>query len=261
MKAKKKFGQNWLKDEEVLNSIVEIAEVSKSDTVLEIGPGLGYLTKKLAQRAGNVVAVEIDQELISNLNVLTQENPKIEIINQNILDFDLRKLNKGYKVVANIPYYLTSNIIRLLLESENSPTSMVIMVQKEVAERIVAKPAKMSILSFSVQYYAQPELVMNVGKEYFEPIPKVDSSLIRITKLKQPVFEADNNKLFRLVKAGFAEKRKMLRNSLAGGLNTNQEKIDEIIKKSNIKQSARAQELGMEDWRLLYSNALKNGLI
>lgn len=252
LKAKKSFGQNWLKDPYVLDRIVKSAEIIPNDTILEVGPGLGTLTEKLLQTKANVIAVEADKDLLPNLVNLFKDRPNFKLINEDILKLNLSLINPGYKVVANIPYYLTSNLIRILLEDHNPPQSMVLLIQKEVAQRILAKPGHMSVLSFSVQYYAKPEFVMDVKRELFEPIPKVDSAVIRISRLSNPLFEANTKKLFRLVKAGFGEKRKMLRNSLAGGLGIEPSEIDKILKKSVIPSSARAQELSMHNWHELY---------
>lgn len=251
-KAKKSFGQNWLRDGYTLDLIVESANLSVADTVLEVGPGLGTLTEKLVAKAGKVVAVEADQDLVPGLIAMATKYDNLEIVQNDILKFDLTALPKGYKVVANIPYYLTSNLIRILLEATNSPSLMVLLVQKEVAERIVAQPGQMSVLSFSVQYYAKVEVVAPVAKELFDPIPKVDSAIIKIERLPQPSFEADTKQLFRLVKAGFGEKRKMLRNSLSGGLHIDTSKVEELLKQANLKPTARAQELSMGDWQKLY---------
>lgn len=255
MKAKKSFGQNWLRDDYTLDLIVDSAGLTLTDTVLEIGPGLGTLTNKLVQKAGKVIAVEADQDLIPYLLDQAAKVNNLEIIAGDILKYDLGKLSKGYKVVANIPYYLTSNLIRVLLESQNPPSKMVLLVQKEVAERIVAKPGQMSVLSFSVQYYADAEIIAPVAKELFDPVPKVDGAIIKLEHRVKPAFEADTKKLFRLVKAGFGEKRKMLRNSLAGGLNIDTIQAEDLIKKSGLKSTARAQELSLEDWEKLYNLA------
>lgn len=261
MKAKKSFGQNWLRDNYVLDKIVESAQVDSGDTVLEIGPGLGTLTQKLLETDCSLVAVEADRDLIPNLQRIFQNKPNFRLINEDILKFDLSAMAKGYKVVANIPYYLTSNLIRNLLEAHNAPSLMVLLVQKEVAERILARPGQMSVLAFSVQYYAKPEYVMDVKKELFDPIPKVDSAVIRINLHQKPIFEADHQKLFRLVKAGFGEKRKMLRNSLSGGLGIANSQTESILDKSEIKPTARAQELSMNDWHRLYMASLAEGVI
>lgn len=261
MKAKKSFGQNWLRDEFVLDEIVKSAEISKEDNLLEVGPGLGTLTQKLVDSGANVVAVEADRDLLPRLNNKFQGKANFELIVGDILKFDYSQMPPKYKVVANIPYYLTSNLIRSLLEAQNPPRLMVLLIQKEVAQRILAKPGDMSILAFSVQYYAKVEFVMDVNKELFEPIPKVDSAVIKITRLNRPAFEADTKKLFRLVKAGFGEKRKMLRNSLAGGLGIETSKVLELLETSGIAPTARAQELSMQDWDNLYNHCLSGEII
>ncbi len=261
MKAKKSFGQNWLRDEYVLDEIVKSAEIAKNDTVLEVGPGLGTLTQKLVATGADVVAVEADKDLLPRLGSMFQGKANFELINDDILKFDLTKLNKDYKVVANIPYYLTSNLLRTLLESNNPPSAMVLLVQKEVAQRIMAKPGQMSVLAFSVQYYAKPEYIMDVKKELFDPVPKVDSAVIKISRGQKPVFEADIKKLFRLVKAGFGEKRKMLRNSISGGLGIETSLVENLLEDCKLKPTARAQELSLKDWQGLYSQALQMGII
>lgn len=258
MKAKKSFGQNWLRDEYTLDLIVVSANINQDDTVLEVGPGLGYLTNKLARQAGRVVCVEADQDLIPHLNHQFGAVSNVEIIQADILKYNLTQLPNNYLVVANIPYYLTSNLIRQLLESNNPPSRMVLMVQKEVAERIVAGSGQMSVLSFSVQYFAEAEIESLVAKELFEPIPKVDSAIIKITRRLEPAFEADTKKLFKLVKAGFGEKRKMLRNSLAGGLQLDPAQVEELLKQSGLEPTARAQELSILDWQKLYEGYIKS---
>lgn len=255
MKAKKSFGQNWLRDDATLDEIVAAAELSIRDTVLEVGPGLGTLTSKLVKKAGKVVAVEADQDLIPYLLDQAAKVNNLEIVRGDILKFDLTKLPAGYKVVANIPYYLTSNLIRNLLEASNPPTAMVLLVQKEVAERIVAGPGQMSVLSFSVQYYGEATIVRDVSRELFDPVPQVDSAIIKIMRHTEPVFAADTRLLFRLVKAGFGEKRKMLRNSLSGGLHVDQSAVEESLTAAQISPTARAQELSMQQWRDLYTAA------
>lgn len=253
MKAKKSFGQNWLRDEYTLDLIVDSASIKPNDTVLEVGPGLGYLTNKLAKQAGKLVCVEADQDLIPHLTHQYGGVSNVEIVQADILKYDFTKLSEDYLVVANIPYYLTSNLIRQFLESKNPPARMVLMVQKEVAERITAAPGQMSVLSFSVQYYANAEIVATVAKELFEPIPKVDSAIIKISRRSEPVFESDTKKLFQLVKAGFGEKRKMLRNSLSGGLQISTAQAERLLSSSGLKSTTRAQELDMEDWHKLYN--------
>ena len=261
MKAKKSFGQNWLKDDKVIEAIIKSANISDQDTILEVGPGLGALTQQLIKTKAKIVAVEADVDLVPRLQRMFQDSSNFQLEQADILKYDHSFLPKGYKVVANIPYYLTSKLIRNFLESSNKPSEMTLMVQKEVAERIVAKPGAMSVLSFSVQYYATAQVVLNVPKEFFEPIPKVDSAVIRIVLLAKPLFGADSKKLFRLVKAGFGEKRKMLRNSLSGGLNITTDHADQLLLAAGISSTARAQELSMQDWHSLLQSATALGLI
>ncbi len=253
VKAKKSFGQNWLRDEYVLDSIIASAVINPTDAILEVGPGLGTLTRKLVDTGADVYAIEADQDLLPALKNKFAGYNNIQIIKGDILKYNFGKLPSGYKVVANIPYYLTSNLIRELLESSNKPSLVVLLIQKEVAQRILAGPGAMSVLSFSVQYYSEPELIMEVSRELFDPVPKVDSALIKLVCLNKPLFEADTQKLFRLVKAGFGEKRKMLRNSLAGGLSITTKQAESLLALSGILPSSRAQELSMAQWQQLYT--------
>ncbi|MDQ5943723.1 MAG: rRNA (adenine1518-N6/adenine1519-N6)-dimethyltransferase [Patescibacteria group bacterium] len=252
MKAKKSFGQNWLKDQYALDTIVQSADISKSDTILEVGPGLGYLTEKLLSTGARVIAVESDKDLIYPLKQKFLSDQNIRIVISDILKFNLKEIPVNYKVVANIPYYLTSNLIRMFLDSENKPHTMVLLVQKEVAQRIIAGPGQMSVLAFSVQYYAQAELVADVSRELFEPVPNVDSSIVRFVIRDKPRFDADSKQLFRIVKAGFSNKRKMLKNSLSSALRIDQVAIVDVLDKCQISQNSRAQELDFEQWHGLY---------
>jgi 16S rRNA (adenine1518-N6/adenine1519-N6)-dimethyltransferase len=259
IRPQKSLGQHFLIDRDALEIIVGAAELTSDDTVLEIGPGLGVMTTVLAERAGQVVAVETDPNLVGLLHRNAPDNLTIHLA--DILKFDLSSLPVGYKVVANLPYYLTSKIIRLLLESSNPPQVISVLVQKEVAERIVARPGKLSILALSVQYYAEAEIVGIVERHKFWPAPDVDSAVLKITRRSKPAFEADPDQLFRLIKAGFGEKRKQLKNSLAGGLNASISVISEVLQKSKIAPTARAQELALDDWRRLYVQAVKENLV
>lgn len=251
MKPKKTLGQHWLFDSTTLAQIVEAAELTDQDTVLEVGPGLGTLTELLVKKAKLVVAVEKDEELAGKLKN-NQTATNLTVVPADILEFNLTTLPKGYKVVANIPYYLTSKLIRNLLESANPPSMMVLLVQKEVAERIVAQPPQMSILAFSVQYYAQAQIVAPVAKELFTPPPKVDSAIIKISRRPKPAFDADIKKLFRIVKAGFSSKRKQLRNSLAAGLQLEPAEAEKRLVKIGVSSQARAQELNLSQWQAMY---------
>ncbi len=272
IKAKKSLGQNFLKDEAVLDRIIKAANLSKEDVVVEIGPGRGSLTEKLAQVCGKVIAIEIDERLVEVLHTKFVGNENIEIIASDILKINLPELiiehgldKTGYKVVANLPYYITSPIVRLLLETKYPPTEMVVMVQKEVAERIVAKPGAMSILAVSVQYYAKPEFLFTVFKESLEPKPKVDSAILKISSISSSplgedvrrtdegsvAIKEETKKFFRIVRAGFSAKRKTLINNLANGLQLEKKLVEEKLVSLGFPPNTRAQELGVEDWRKL----------
>lgn len=257
---KKSLGQHWLFDEDALAAMVEAGEVDETDTVLEIGPGLGSLTLHLTAQAKAVVAVEADSDLS---RVLSEKVPaeNLSVETGDILQFDSSLLPPGYKVVANIPYYLTSKILQYLLEAKNPPQLMALLMQKEVAERVVALPSQMSVLAFSVQYYAEPEICGTVSRELFDPVPKVDSAILKIRRRHQPYFPADATLLFRLVKAGFGERRKKLANSLAGGLRCDKQSVQAVLDASGINKDARAQELDLNEWSRLYTAAHDAGLL
>lgn len=255
IRANKNLGQHFLIDGEAVVKIIEAADIKTDDTVLEIGPGLGVMTDILGKTGASIVAVETDAKLVELLRRRVPDNVTIE--ESDIMKYNLGALPSGYKVVANVPYYITSPIIRLLMESSNPASVAVLLIQKEVAERIAAKPGDMSILALSVQYYAEVELVCDVARDKFYPIPNVDSTVIKITRKDTPAFEADTQKLFRLIKAGFGEKRKQLRNSLAGGLQISTEEAIELIAAAGLKDTARAQELSLGEWRALYEVAMQ----
>lgn len=251
MKPKKSLGQHWLKDQTILQQITDQAQISREDVILEVGPGLGTLTDKLLAKSDNVIAVELDETLARNLSKNASKN--LKVLNQDILDFDLESLPSGYKVIANIPYYLTSNLIRKFTNAANSPQLIVLLVQKEVSERIAAGPGNMSILAVAAQLDYEPELGVIVPAELFTPPPKVDSQVIIMRRRAEPLFKDMNNKkFFRLVKAGFSERRKKLRSSIAGGLGIEKTTAEELLKKAEIDPNARAQELVLSDWYELY---------
>ena len=260
LKAKKSLGQNFLKDADVLGRIIKAANLSQDDVVIEVGPGQGVLTELLAGVCKKVIAIELDDRLIEPLHTKFVDNKNVEIIHDDILKINLPELLTTnniqpitYKVVANIPYYITAPIIRLFLETKIPPSEVIFMVQKEVAERICAKPGAMSILAVSVQYYAKAEFLFTVFKESFEPVPKVDSAIIKITLNLQ--LTTDNKektkKFFRVVKSGFSAKRKTLINNLSNGLQIDKKEIEEKLGSIGFSPSVRAQELGVEDWKKL----------
>jgi 16S rRNA (adenine1518-N6/adenine1519-N6)-dimethyltransferase len=260
MQPKKSLGQHWLKDEATLEAICEAANLQHSDIVLEIGPGLGDLTRQLVKRAGKVIAVELDEKLAKDLfNNLTADN--LEVVQGDILKFDLTQLPPNYKVVANIPYYLASNLVRTLSESPSPPLVMVLLVQQEVAERIAAEPGDMGLLSVSTQLYYNPKLGPQISADLFTPPPKVDSQVIVLKKRSEPLFDnLDTKVYFRLVKAGFSSRRKKLRGSLAAGLAISKLDADAILKAADIDGDLRAQNLSLSDWHKLYKAYKKNNM-
>ena len=248
---KKSLGQHWLKDPEILADIAEAAELTSDDVVLEIGPGLGTLTSRLLARANSVTAVEFDTDLARKLPGQFP-GKKLAVVNQDILQFDLNQLPKNYKVVANVPYYITSKIVEKLMTAENKPSIAVLLVQKEVAERIAAEAGNMSVLSVSVQIFAEAELDIEVPRQFFTPPPKVDSQVVVLRTRNNPLITPEDQRdFFRIVKAGFSAKRKKLRSSLSGGLGIGKGMAEELLKNAGISPDARAEDLAIEDWKRL----------
>lgn len=256
LKNKKELGQNWLRDREMLAAIALEAELTPDDVVLEIGPGLGTLTSELLREAGEVIAVEFDRDLAAKLpGQFPGKN--LTVVNQDILSFDLDRLPAGYKVVANVPYYITSKIIEKLMTACNKPSLVVILVQKEVAERIAAKAGDMSMLSVSAQVFAETRLGAEIPREYFTPPPKVDSQVIVLeTRTQRLVASEDERAFFRVVKAGFAERRKKLRSSIAAGLAIDKSAAEEILRHADIDPEKRAQDLTLDEWIRLARDAV-----
>lgn len=247
----KSLGQHWLKDRAVLASIADEANIQPTDTVLEIGPGLGTLTSELLRRAAKVIAVEFDAELARKLpGQFPGKN--LEVINADILSFDVSQLPAGYKVVANVPYYITSKIVQLLMTADNRPATAVLLVQKEVAERLAATPGDMSILAISAQVYADVRLGDVVPAYQFFPPPKVDSQVVVLETHAHPLVKpSDEKAFFRIVKAGFSAKRKKLRSSLSGGLGIAKTDVEELLSRAGISPDSRAEDLSIADWQRL----------
>lgn len=249
---KKSLGQHWLNDAASLEAMCAAVSVVADDTVLEIGPGLGTLTELLVARAKKVVAVEFDSDLAADLPTrISADN--LEIVNQDILSFDFGALPPGYKIVANIPYYLTSNLIRVISETPNRPLAAALLVQKEVALRAAAAPGQMSLLSVTAQYYWSVSLGEIVPAALFTPPPKVDSQILILQRRARPLFDDIVEKdFFRLVKAGFSQRRKTLLNSLSAGLHLEKPLVRAACQAVEISPDRRAQTLSLEEWHNLY---------
>ncbi|MEO5949888.1 MAG: 16S rRNA (adenine(1518)-N(6)/adenine(1519)-N(6))-dimethyltransferase RsmA [Candidatus Saccharimonadales bacterium] len=244
----KSLGQHWLRDRDVLAHIADLADIKKSDTVLEIGPGLGTLTSELLRRADKVIAVEFDEDLARKLpGQFPGKN--LEVKTGDILSFDLSQLPKNYKVVANVPYYITSKIVQLLMTADNKPSTAVLLVQKEVAQRLAAKPGDLSILGVSAQLFSHVSLGDIVPAALFEPAPKVDSQVV-VLKTRTESFLGDipEKEFFKVVKAGFSAKRKKLRSSLSAGLGITKPELEAMLKEANISPDDRAESLSLDDW-------------
>lgn len=251
---KKSLGQHWLYDIETLHIMVDIADVKRGDTVLEIGPGLGTLTEVLLAHGTKVVAVEYDQDLYKNLvaeskMLFSEDAKRLKLVQSDILRFDLGTLPADYKVVANIPYYLTSKLIRVLSETSNPPQSVTLLIQKEVAQRLAAGPGGMSLLTVSAGMYFEPNLGPVVPAALFTPSPKVDSQIVHMRRRNNPLFgHRDSKQLFSLIKAGFSNRRKTLLNSLSAGLHISKEETVRLLEKAGIDPKCRPQELSLEQW-------------
>lgn len=250
--ADKSLGQHWLFDKHSLEAMADAAEIQEGDNVLEIGPGLGTLTQVLLKRGAHVTAVEFDKRLADDLlNKFTNENFKL--VQQDVLKFDFNSLPRGYKIVANIPYYITSNLLRVICESGNRPARASLLVQKEVAERVSAISGELSILAVSVQLYAVATLGEEVPAELFSPPPKVDSQILKLHFFEQPLAN-DVDKVMKFVKAGFSSPRKKLRSSLAAGLGVSVEEAEKLLNSANINPDRRAQTVAIEEWLKLSEN-------
>jgi 16S rRNA (adenine1518-N6/adenine1519-N6)-dimethyltransferase len=257
LRPHKGLGQNFLQDPLALETIVSAASIQPTDTVLEIGPGLGSLTRYLAVAAKEVVAVELDANLLPPLEAVLAPYKNIRLIHGDILKLAPSEFiaQKDYLVVANIPYYITSAVIRHLLEHEAKPRRIVLTIQKEVAQRICAAPGDMSLLALSVQVYGKPRIAARIPAEAFFPAPKVESAVLVVDIYAAPLIEtAWLDKFFKLIKAGFSQKRKTLRNSLSAGLHLSPTAAAELLTRANIDPQRRAETLSIEEWETLAKN-------
>ncbi len=262
LKAKKGLGQHFLVDEDILECILSAAELSRKDIVVEVGPGLGILTKRLAEVAGKVIAVELDFKLVRMLRESLASFSNVKIIHADILKIapqqllgdylTIPELAQGYKVVANLPYYITSPILRHFLEAWAKPSLMVVMVQKEVGEAIAANPGKMSLLSVSTQFYSKPTIIAFVPAGSFYPPPKVDSLILRLDVYSKPPIEVcDVDRFFDIVSCGFRSPRKQLRNSLAQALGMPPSQVALLLGRAGIEAKRRAETLNLGEWKEL----------
>ena len=254
LKADKRLGQNFLQDPRALEEITRLAQIESTDTVLEIGPGLGSLTRYLAVSARQVVAVELDPDLLPPLKAVLAPHKNIRLINADILELSPSEIidQPDYLVVANIPYYITSAIIRHLLESERKPRRIVLTIQTEVAERICAKRGDLSLLALSVQVYGQPSVVARIPADAFFPVPNVDSAVLNIEIYPEPLIPSASLKtFFQLIKAGFAQKRKTLRNSLSAGLHIAPADSASLLEQAEVDPMRRAETLSIPEWERL----------
>lgn len=264
MRPKKIFGQNFLNSRNIVNDIIRAADLRPDDVVLEVGPGKGILTEALLEAVprGKVIAVEKDKRLVEFLKEKFSGAKNLKIISGDILKFNFTRYSlrvTRYAIVANIPYYITSHFLRKFLESDYSPSRMVLMLQKEVAERIATRStslraSKESILSISVKAYGEPKIIKKVPARYFFPAPKVDSAILLIDNISPFDYAQDEKKFFEIVKQGFSQKRKMLKNNLAKMLNTECSTTTTILTKCGVKEKARAENLTPENWRCLADN-------
>ncbi|MDV2989626.1 MAG: 16S rRNA (adenine(1518)-N(6)/adenine(1519)-N(6))-dimethyltransferase RsmA [Dehalogenimonas sp.] len=249
--ARKSLGQNFLIDRGVLEKIVRAADVGPVETVIEVGPGLGVLTRALAAQAGKVIAVELDRGLAGLLRETLGDKTNVEIISGDILETPVADLvgQAPYKVVANLPYYITSPVLRHFLEGAHQPLSLTVMVQKEVARQITASPPEMSLLALGVQFFGRPKIVGYVAAGCFHPAPKVDSAILHISVKEQRELSPEQEKLFfTLARAGFGTRRKQLANALAGGLKLEKAEVLELLQLAGVDPARRAETLTIEEW-------------
>jgi 16S rRNA (adenine1518-N6/adenine1519-N6)-dimethyltransferase len=256
LRSRKSLGQNFLVDDDIRDKIIRSAQLSVDDVVIEVGPGLGALTGELVKKAGRVIAVEKDDQLARRLGDRFKQYRNLQIVNADILEISLENIvknDRGYRVVANIPYYITSPILHMFIHSKLKPSMMVVMMQKEVAEAVTAKPGKMSYISVSMQLFSKPEIVCPVPSGSFYPKPKVDSAVVKFNMLPVPAVPVDSVERFlNIVQRCFAAPRKQLRNSLALGLDIDSGMSKEILDRAGIDYQRRAETLSLTEWRALY---------
>ena len=255
--ANKNYGQNFLIDESIVNQIIDSAEINKDDLIIEIGPGLGTLTSLLLEKSGKVVCIELDKNMVEILKDRFLLYNNFDLINDDVLKVDLNKIIldnskfKNFKVVANLPYYITTPIIMKLLENKLNLKSITVMVQKEVAERLTEKPGgkNTGAITYSINYYTNPRIVLNVSKESFIPVPKVDSSVIHLDVLSNTKIKVkDEQFFFKIIKCAFLQKRKTLINSLSNSGIANKELLEKVLKEIDVDIKIRPEQLDLEQY-------------
>jgi len=255
--AKKGLGQNFLVDEKALDKIIEAAELTETDNVIEVGPGTGFLTEHLITNVAHVTAIELDRRMVALLNDQFKFAKNLKIVNQDILNF-LAMPETDYKVVANIPYYITSPVIKKFLHAKKRPSLIVILVQKEVAEKICGITGR-TVMTVEIEVYGQAEFVDIVPSSSFYPSPKVDSAIIKIKLYDEPLVpEAEMRDFMRIVKFGYSMKRKKLANALGAGLRIKPVQVRELLKEAGVDPETRAEELRIEDWKRILTLTKKN---
>jgi 16S rRNA (adenine1518-N6/adenine1519-N6)-dimethyltransferase len=260
---KKSLGQNFLHDPNALEKIIQVAGLAPDAVVVEIGPGTGSLTRALARHAARVIAVELDGRLIPLLQQELADLPQVELVHADILAVNLAEWvgDQPYIVVANLPYYITSAILRRLLETPPRPQRLVVTVQREVADRLVARPGEMSLLAVSVQFYGQPQIVLRLNPAAFWPRPDVESAVVRIDIPGSPRADVPDERLFfRVVRAGFGQKRKQLRNALSAGLHLDKARAEALLVQAGIDPQRRAETLTLDEWAALARDVAAAGI-
>lgn len=245
----KRLGQNFLIDKRVIKKIIQASNLCSEHTILEIGPGIGAITRELAKNTKKVIAMEKDPKMVEILKETLEDFKNVEIVQGDVLKIEPKTYHlkpKTYKIIANLPFYITAPCIRKFLEKDNPPQEMILIVQKEVAQRICARTGKMNLLAVSVQFYAKPKIISFISKKSFWPSPKVDGAILKIPTPSTPSISGVD--FFRIVKAGFSQPRKQLANNLSKGLKINKQKVQELLLKINIQPSQRAETLSISQW-------------
>ncbi|HOW13030.1 MAG TPA: 16S rRNA (adenine(1518)-N(6)/adenine(1519)-N(6))-dimethyltransferase RsmA [Candidatus Pacearchaeota archaeon] len=248
IKPQKKLGQNFLINKNIIKKIIRSSNISKNDIVLEIGPGIGTLTIELSKKAKKVITIEKDKTIIKILKETTKGFKNIKIINQDILKIKKIKINKKYKIIANLPYYIVFPILKKFLEEENPPHEMILTIQKEVAQKIVKKPPKANFLSIFINFYCNSKILFFIPKESFWPKPKVDGAVIKLSNIKNKNLEVDKFLFYKVIKIGFSSPRKKIINNYFNNIKLNKKEVYNLFNKININPNLRPENLSLKDW-------------